>query len=90
MCNGRLTVYCFTWNNFEYNRKSIFFFYNETVGPEICGTGEPTAHRRCRPHTLRQKVEEGRENRAHTHGTSTSVGRSSPEEMAKLNSLNFI
>ena len=31
----------------------------------------------------------GKENRAHTHSTSTSVGWSSAEEMAKLNSFNF-
>ena len=53
------------------------------VGPGISRTGEPTGHRRSR--SLWLEVEEGRENRAHTHNTSTSVGRSSAEEIAKLN-----
>ena len=40
-------------------------------------------------HTLRLEVEEeGRTER--THSTSTSVGRSSTEEMAKLNSLSLL
>ena len=56
------------------------------VGPEISGTDEPTAHRRCRPHTLRLEVEKRRENRVHTHST----GRSSVEEMTKLNSLTLL
>ena len=59
------------------------------VGHEISGTSESTVHHHCQPYTLQLEVEEGRENRAHTHSTSTSVGRSSAEEIAKLNSLNF-
>ena len=58
------------------------------VGPEISGMGEPTITV-VADHTLRLEVEEGRKNRAHTHSTSTSVGRRSAEEKAKLNSLNF-
>ena len=38
-------------------------------------------------HTLWLKVEEGIKNKAHE---STSVGRSSAEEMAKLNSLSLL
>ena len=41
-------------------------------------------------HTLWLKIEEGMENKAHTHSTSTSVGRSSAEKMAKLNSLYLL
>ncbi|XP_066336772.1 putative receptor-like protein kinase At3g47110 isoform X2 [Miscanthus floridulus] len=44
----------------------------DAIGPEISGTGEPTAHRRCRPQTLRLEVE-GRENRARTHTTQASA-----------------
>ena len=66
------------------------------LAPEISGTGESTTHHRCRPRivvadrTLWLEVEEGRDNRAHTHNTITSVGRSSAEEMAKLNSLTLL
>ena len=61
---------------------------------EIVGPGSPA--RVSRPftgvadHILWLEVEEGRENRARAHSTSTSVGRSSAEDIAKLNSLNFI
>ena len=63
---------------------------------KICwptGSSASTTHHSCRPrqtlsdHTLWLKVEEGRENRVYTHSRSTSVGRSSAEEMTKLNSL---
>ena len=36
------------------------------------------------------EVEKERENRARTHSISTSAGRSSAEEMAKLNSLAIL
>ena len=41
-------------------------------------------------HTLCIQVEEGREKRARTHSTSTSVDRSSAEKMAKLNSFSLL
>ena len=57
-------------------------------GPEIFHTGEPIAH--WRSSSLWLEVEEERENRAHTHSTSTSIGRSSADKMAKLNSLTSL
>jgi len=60
------------------------------VGPWIVGTGEPTAHRRCRPVTMARGRRREGEQSAHIHSTSTSVGRSSTEEMAKLNSLSLL
>ena len=63
---------------------------HETCWPLDLSTGEPTVHRRCRPHTMARGRRRKREQSAHTHNTSTSVGRSSAEEMAKLNSLSLL
>ena len=60
------------------------------LAPWISGTDEPTTHQRCRPHTMARGRRREGEQSMHTHNTSTSVGRSSVEEMVKLNSLTLL
>ena len=69
---------------------SLYTYNDAYVGPLISGTSEPTTHQRCRPHILARGRRREGEQSMHTHSTSTSVGRSSTEEMAKLNSLSLL
>ena len=58
--------------------------------PLISSIGEPTTYQCCRSHTMARDWRREGEQNARTHSTSISVGRSSAEEMAKLNSLSLL
>ena len=68
----------------------VSFLRSGNCWPGISRTGEPTVYRRCRPYTMARGRRREGEQSARTHSISTSVGRSSAEDMAKLNSLSLL